>query len=101
MHRISLAGRDPEGRDTLEGLGLSVREAKPGSDSWRFETVLKDFGEIVRTAGEISRVLDVDVAFAGRFGAKQLGKISGNALPFLPAGSVRPGDDDVRRGRQL
>ncbi len=91
MHRISLAGRDVQGREALEGLGLSVRGAKPGSDSWRFETVLKDFGETVRTAGEISRVLDVDVAFAGRFGAKQLGRISGNALPFLPAGSVRPG----------
>jgi DNA helicase-2/ATP-dependent DNA helicase PcrA len=91
MHRIALAGRDDEGRQALEGIGLSVREAKRGSDSWRFETVLKDYGEAVRLAGEISAVLDVDVSFQGRFGKAQSGRISGNSLPFLPAASVRPG----------
>jgi DNA helicase-2/ATP-dependent DNA helicase PcrA len=91
MHRVALAGRDPEGREALEAIGLSVRPAKAGSDSWRFETVLKDYGETVRLAGEINAVLNVDVSFAGRFGAKQSGRISGNSLPFLPAASVRPG----------
>jgi DNA helicase-2/ATP-dependent DNA helicase PcrA len=91
MHRIALAGRDPKGREALEGIGLSVREAKAGSDSWRFETVLKDFGEAVRLAGEVSSVLDVDVSFFGRFGEKQSGRIIGNSLPSIPAASVRPG----------
>ena len=63
MHRIALAGRDARGRRALETIGLSTREAKPGSDSWRFETVLKDFGEVVRLAGDISAALDVDVCF--------------------------------------
>jgi DNA helicase-2/ATP-dependent DNA helicase PcrA len=91
MHRIALAGRDAEGRRALESIGLSVREAKPESESWRFETVLKDFGEAVRIARDISRVLDVDVSFSGRFGDVQSGRIAGNSLPCIPAGSVRPG----------
>jgi DNA helicase-2/ATP-dependent DNA helicase PcrA len=91
MHRISLAGRDPEGRRALGAIGLSVREAKPDSDSWRFETVLKDFGETIRVAGDISSVLDVDVTLQGRFGVQQSGRITGNSLPFIPAASVRPG----------
>ena len=91
MHRIALAGRDPAGRQALESIGLSVRPAKAGSDSWRFETVLQDFGEAVRIAGDISRVLDVDVGFFGRFGETQSGRISGSSLPCLPAASVRPG----------
>jgi DNA helicase II / ATP-dependent DNA helicase PcrA len=91
MHRIALAGRDPEGRNALETIGLKVREAKAGSDSWRFETVLKDFGAAVRLAGDISSALDVDVCFFGRFGEKQSGRMIGNSLPSIPAASVRPG----------
>jgi DNA helicase-2/ATP-dependent DNA helicase PcrA len=91
MHRIALAGRDSEGRRALEAIGLKTREAKAGSESWRFETVLKDLGEAVRLAGDISTVLDVDVSFYGRFGEKQSGRIIGNSLPSIPAGSVRPG----------
>jgi DNA helicase-2/ATP-dependent DNA helicase PcrA len=91
MHRIALAGRDREGRSALERIGLSVRDAKPGSDSWRFETVLKDYGEAMRVAGDISSALDVHVSLQGRFGKTQSGRISGNSLPFIPAGSVRPG----------
>ena len=91
MHRIALAGRDSEGRDALEAIGLKTREAKAGSVSWRFETVLKDLGHAIRLAGDISRVLDVDVCFFGRFGEKQSGRIVGNSLPAIPVGSVRPG----------
>jgi DNA helicase II / ATP-dependent DNA helicase PcrA len=91
MHRIALAGADLEGRQALEAIGLSVRAAKAGSDSWRFETLLKDYGEAVRLAGEISNVLEVDVALQGRLGAVQSGRISGNSLAFIPAASVRPG----------
>jgi ATP-dependent DNA helicase UvrD/PcrA len=91
MHRIALAGRDPEGRRALEAIGLKVREAKPDSESWRFEAALKDFGEAIRMAGDIDSALDVDVSFHGRFGQKQSGRIVGNSLPAIPAGSVRPG----------
>ncbi|HSS34554.1 MAG TPA: UvrD-helicase domain-containing protein [Solirubrobacterales bacterium] len=91
MHRIALAGRDANGRRAMESIGLSVREAKPGSDSWRFETALKDFGEAVRIAGEISSALDVDVSLQGRLGPMQTGRVVGSSLPFIPAASVRPG----------
>jgi ATP-dependent DNA helicase UvrD/PcrA len=91
MHRIALAGRDARGRRALESIGLKTRPAKQDSESWRFETVLKDLGEAVRLAGDISSVLDVDVGFYGRFGEKQSGRIIGNSLPAIPAGSVRPG----------
>jgi DNA helicase-2/ATP-dependent DNA helicase PcrA len=91
MHRVALAGCDAEGRATLEAIGLKTREAKSGSDSWRYETVLKDFDEAIRIAGRITTSLDVDVSFYGRFGAKQSGRIVGNSLPTIPASSVRPG----------
>jgi DNA helicase-2/ATP-dependent DNA helicase PcrA len=91
MHRIALAGRDSEGRRSLEAIGLRVRDARAGSDSWRFETVLKDFGEVVGIAGDISSALEVDVCFLGRFGEKQSGRMIGNSLPCIPAASVRPG----------
>jgi DNA helicase II / ATP-dependent DNA helicase PcrA len=91
MHRVALAGRDPDARGALEGIGLKTREAKAESESWRFETVLKDFDAAIRLAGDISAVLDVDVSFYGRFGETQSGRIVGNSLPTIPAGSVRPG----------
>jgi DNA helicase II / ATP-dependent DNA helicase PcrA len=91
MHRIALSGRDPEGRRALESIGLSVREAKPGSLSWRYVSVLKDFGEAVRLADDIGSVLDVEVRCLGRFGEKRSGRMIGSSLPCIPAASVRPG----------
>jgi len=91
MHRIALAGSDRKGREALEAIGLSVRDARDGSRSWRFETVRKDLGQAVRIAGEISSAMDVDVVFSGRFGETQSGRMSGNSLPSIPAGSVRAG----------
>jgi DNA helicase-2/ATP-dependent DNA helicase PcrA len=91
MHRIAVAGRDLEGRRALESIGLSVRPARRDSDSWRFETALKDYGETLRLAGQIRNVLPVEVRLLGRFGPTQPGHLSGNSLPFIPASSVRPG----------
>ena len=91
MHRMALAGRDSSGRRALESIGLKLRPTRSGSASWRFETCLEDFGDVVRTAGEITNVLEVDVCFQGRFGEKQSGRIVGDSLPCIPAASVRPG----------
>jgi DNA helicase-2/ATP-dependent DNA helicase PcrA len=41
LHRISMFGYDEHGRRALEGLGLSVRPARRGSDGWRYETASK------------------------------------------------------------
>jgi DNA helicase-2/ATP-dependent DNA helicase PcrA len=91
VHRISMVGRDDEGRAALESLDLSVRPAKAGSDSWRYETCLKDFGEAVRTVGRVSTALDVTVRIMGRFGADKQGQVATNSLPCIPAASIRPG----------
>jgi len=89
MHRISMVGRDVEGRKLLEGLGHSVRPAKAGSGSWRFETCRKDFAEIRRIADRISLHLDADLALHARLGSNA-GKET-NSLPFLPACNLREG----------
>jgi len=90
MHRISMVGRDDEGRRALKALGLSVRPAKNGSVSWRFETCYKDFGRLLELAGKIRDVMDTNLVFRARFGTTR-GWRERNSLPFIPAGSVRAG----------
>ena len=90
MHRISMVGRDEEGREALESLGLSVRPAKEGSLSWRFETCRKDFGELMRISARISGSLEVTPVLQARLGGSGESRET-NSLPFVTAGSVRPG----------
>jgi ATP-dependent DNA helicase UvrD/PcrA len=91
MHRITVHGQDAAGRRALEKIGLRVRPAKKDSDTWRFETVFKDFGEAAETADRVRSVLGVNTRIQGRFGPPQPGRVVGNSLPAIPAGSVRPG----------
>src|SRR5215218_6248527 len=92
MHRIAIAGEDgDQAREGIEELGLEVRRAKVQSEAWRYESVFKDFGEVVRVAGDITQAVDAVVRIQGRFGPTQTGRMSGNSLPCIPAGSVRPG----------
>jgi DNA helicase-2/ATP-dependent DNA helicase PcrA len=91
MHRIALVGNDPRARAVLESLGLSVRSAKPGSDSWRYESMSANMATLFEIASRIGRVLDVEVAFTARLGKNSEEVIASNSLPFLPAASVRPG----------
>jgi DNA helicase II / ATP-dependent DNA helicase PcrA len=91
MHRVGVYGRDEAGGLALQKAGYEVRPAKANSTSWRHETVVKDYEAAVRTAGELSDVLDLAVRFQGRFGPVQSGRISGSSLPCIPAASVRPG----------
>ena len=90
MHRISMVGRDEEGKEALESLGLSVRPAKENSRSWRFETCRKDFGELMRISDRISGSLEVTPVLQARLGESG-GHRETNSLPFTTAGSVRPG----------
>src|SRR5262249_692695 len=91
LHRISLFGYDDEGREALERAGLSVRPARRGSRGWRFETASKDMSFIADVVERIRGVLDVRVRCVARLGANRGETAVGNALPFLPAASVRPG----------
>jgi DNA helicase-2/ATP-dependent DNA helicase PcrA len=83
MHRVCAMGNDPASREALSAAGFSVRPAKKGSDSWRFETVRKDYGEVMALA---ERACDV---LAGRIVLRA--NLHGRSLPFIRAASVKPG----------
>ena len=83
MHLVSVGGRDPEARRALEAAGLSVRPAKRGSESWRYESVFKDFG---RAASVVDTIRDAIPATV-----RPQARLAGKSLPFMPAASVRPG----------
>jgi superfamily I DNA/RNA helicase len=91
MHRVSMVGRDDEGRHALEGLGLSVRRAKEGSASWRYESCFKDYGSAMEIVERIRSVLDVSVQRVARLGADGGEIVEGKSLPFITASAVRPG----------
>ena len=91
MHRISMVGRDDEGRQALESLGLSVRRAKQGSSSWRYESCFKGYGAAMEIVERIRSVLDVSMQRVARLGADGGEVVEGKSLPFVPASAVRPG----------
>jgi DNA helicase-2/ATP-dependent DNA helicase PcrA len=92
MHRISMVGRDDEGRMALESVGLKVRPVKQGSSSWRYESCFKDYGVAMETVERIRSVLDVSVQRVARLGASGDGEVvEGKSLPFVSALAVRPG----------
>jgi hypothetical protein len=91
MHRISMVGRDEEGRRALESLGLHVRQAKQGSSSWRYESCFKDYGAAMEIVDRIRSVLGVSVQRVARLGADGGEVVEGKSLPFVPASAVRPG----------
>ena len=88
-HRIAIFGADDEGRRVLEGLGLSVRPARKGSHTWRHESAFTEMSDLMARVDEIKRALDPDIRWRARLGKRVPGQ--GNSLPFIPAGSVRPG----------
>jgi DNA helicase-2/ATP-dependent DNA helicase PcrA len=89
MHCIAIGGRDPDAKRALESIGLNVRPAKAGSQSWRYESVCKDWETLIETIRRIQTVLPSSVRYAARFGKRVNGQ--SNTLPFMPAGSVLPG----------
>ena len=82
-HRVAAMGNDAAGRKALEKAGLSVRPAKAGSRSWRFETARADYGEALALA-ETARQ-----ALGGRI--VQKANLHGRSLPFIRASHVRVG----------
>ena len=91
VHIIAVGGRSEEAREALESIGLSVRPAKAGSNSWRYETAYKDFGEALKVAERIRGVLPCDLRLTARLGSRSADPDGKNSLPFTPAGSVVPG----------
>ena len=83
MHRIAVVGNCARTRGILQALGLSVRPVKRDQRSWRFETVRKDFGELMEIAKHIREQLEARYVLQGLFHKR--------ALPFVTASAVRPG----------
>jgi len=90
MHLVSVGGRDPAARAALESVGLSVRPARDGSASWRYESCFKSVVEALDVVARIAMALPVTVRTTGRFGARDAAD-GRNSLPTMPAASVRPG----------
>ncbi|HEY3413369.1 MAG TPA: UvrD-helicase domain-containing protein [Armatimonadota bacterium] len=90
MHRIAIAGNDPQGRAAIESLGLSVRPAKSGSTSWRMESCYADYAQIEKIVCALRTVFDLNVLRSARMGPTEPGRAT-NSLPFTPAASVLPG----------
>ena len=92
LHRISLTGSDEEGRQTLSALGLSVRPAGKGTAGWRYETSTSDFGQLVGVVDRLRQDLDVAPRYSARLATNEgLQGKEKNAVPFMPAASVRVG----------
>ncbi|MEO8093188.1 MAG: UvrD-helicase domain-containing protein, partial [bacterium] len=91
VHTVAVGGRSEEARVALEALGLSVRSAKAGSLSWRYETAFADFGRAVEVAERIREVLPCDLRMVARLGARAADPEGKNSLPFTRAGAVQPG----------
>ena len=89
MHRISMFGYDDDGRQKLQSLGLSVRPARRGSTGWRYETVSTDMSSLLSTVERVRVVLDFQLQLNARLAHNPDGVT--NALPFMPASSLRPG----------
>jgi DNA helicase II / ATP-dependent DNA helicase PcrA len=83
MHQVAVGGRRQEVREALELFGLSVRPAKNGSGSWRYESCFKSYAEAMEVVDRIQTATPVNV--------RQTARLMHRALPFTPAASVRPG----------
>src|SRR5215216_400930 len=89
MHTVAVGGHDPGVRAALEAAGLSVRPAKNGSSSWRYESAFSSFDALMDVVFRIWCATPVSVRCVARLGNGRPGEC--NTLPFLPAASVRPG----------
>ena len=83
MHQVAVGGRDPEVRAALERFGLSVRPAKKGSSSWRYESCFNEYAKAMAVVERIQTATPIYV--------RQIARLASRSLPFMPASSVRPG----------
>ena len=78
-------------RRALEDFGLSVRPAKDGSESWRYESCFKSYEAAMDVVDRIQSATPVSVRRLARLGDRSAFRGGTNSLPFLPAAAVRPG----------
>ena len=83
LHQVAVGGRDPEVKAALESFGLTVRPAKPGAVSWRYESCFSDYGKAMEVVERIQQATPVTI--------RRMARLASRSLPFMPAASVRPG----------
>ena len=91
MHRIAIQGADDEGRRSLEQLGLPVRAAGKGTDRWLFETVRRNYGEVLALGEVIAHRLGGVLRLVAAVGPARAPGRHAVRLPLLPARHVRRG----------
>lgn len=92
QHGIAVVGSDREGRAALAAAGFSVRTAKKGSASWRVETSLANYGDLLSLVSKLCDVLpDAHVHQVARLGGEKMNIKDRNSLPFTRAEAMRPG----------
>ncbi|MDQ8755098.1 UvrD-helicase domain-containing protein [Sphingosinicella sp. LHD-64] len=83
MHRISLSGNDPEGREAVTALGLNPRPYKRNPANWRYETLYRDVAKLDSVRKLLATRFDLQL--------KAKANLLGKPLALRPAAQVRPG----------
>jgi DNA helicase-2/ATP-dependent DNA helicase PcrA len=83
MHGIAIMGNDQGDRERLRALGVSVRPAKKGSRSWRYETCRRDYREVLDIAERIRKGMSAQLLLKAR--------LLEQSLPHTRAADVRVG----------
>jgi DNA helicase-2/ATP-dependent DNA helicase PcrA len=91
LHRLTCSGRDQEGREALKALGLPVRGLGGSRVGWRLAISSADVGQLQSAASLITGAFpEATVRVSGCFASRDRER-GRNALPLLPASSLRPG----------
>jgi DNA helicase-2/ATP-dependent DNA helicase PcrA len=85
MHRIALRGNDPDDRERVRALGFNPRVDKRTPDTWRYETLFRDFAQVAATRERLAEVFDLDLSYTARLLADR------RAIAMRAASEVRPG----------
>ena len=86
---MCVGGRGSDAAESLLAAGLPAKACDGDSSSWRCEQVFSDYGEAVNAVERIGAEIPIQVKRLARLGSPRAG--TGNALPFIRAGGVRPG----------
>jgi len=91
MHGISMVANSPDLRDRLADAGFSPRAVKARSNSFRIETVNRDFAVVADMAERIRRATGAAIHSQARLAASEGDGRGATSLPLLPAFMLRPG----------
>ena len=91
LHRVAVQGSDEDGRRSLEQLGLNVRSLPGGTSRWGFETMRRNYSEVLALAEMIASRLGCVLRQVAAIGDPRAPGRHATSLPFVPARLVRPG----------